>query len=237
MDIMKQNKVTQNAMPLSKTIAVLVSFPIIATLISLLLLNRSTITDLGLDFFNTFWIIIIGWYILQIFIISRLLIAHGWNWKDIGYPFSQKKTIYFICGYLLFAISLLVFIELALANSTVGTVKLNALPSLTPKTTTARIIFIIMGLVAGLAEEIVYRGFAIKTLESNGVNKWLAVLIATIPFIFQHGLKSIDQFWWFTITGIAFGLLFLYLKKLTFNIIIHWLVILSAMTAIFQVIE
>ena len=235
--IMKQPIETGKVMPFSKTIAVLVSFPIIATLISLLLLNRTIITDLGLDFFNTFWIIIIGWYVLQIFIISRLLIAHGWNWKDIGYPFSSSKTTYFIGGYLLFAIGLLVIVELALANSTVDATKLEALSSLTPKTTTSRIIFIVMGLVAGLAEEIVYRGFAIKALESNGVNKWLTVLIATIPFIFQHGLKSIDQFWWFTITGIAFGLLFLYLKKLTFNIIIHWLVILSAMTAIFQVIE
>lgn len=234
---MKQNKEIDKILPLSKTIAVLVSFPIIATLISLLLLNRTIITELRLDFFNTFWIIIIGWYILQILIISRLLFAHGWNWKDIGYPFSSKKTAYFIGGYLLFAIGLLIIIELALANSTVDAAKLEALSSLTPKTTTARIIFIVMGLVAGVAEEIVYRGFAIKALESNSVNKWLAVLIATIPFIFQHGLKSIDQFWWFTITGIAFGLLFLYLKKLTLNIIIHWLVILSAMTAIFQVIE
>ncbi|MEX2484838.1 MAG: CPBP family intramembrane glutamic endopeptidase [Brumimicrobium sp.] len=234
---MEQNTKTKQVMPLSSTIAVLVSFPIIATLISLLLLNRSIITDLGLDFFNTFWLIIIVWYILQIFTISKILNKQGWNWKDIGYPFSQKKTIYFISGYLLFAIGLLIFIELALTNSTVDAEKLQALSSLIPKTTTARIIFIIMGLMAGLAEEIVYRGFAIRAFESNKVNKWLAVLIATIPFIFQHGLKSIDQFWWFATTGIAFGLLFLFLKKLTVNIIIHWLVILSAMTAIFQVIE
>ena len=118
-------------MPLSSTIAVLTSFPIIATLISLLLLNRSIITNLGLDFFNTFWVIIIGWYVLQIFIISRILTSQGWQWKDIGYPFSQKKTFYLIGGYLLFAVSLLVFIELALANLAVGAEKLDTLSSLT----------------------------------------------------------------------------------------------------------
>lgn len=232
-----QNTETHKAIPLSKTIVVLISFPIIATLISLLLLNRSLITDLGLDFFNTFWIIIIGWYLIQIYLISRILRTAGWNWRDIGFPFSRKKTIYFVAGYLLFAIGLIVFIELALANSTVDTEKLNALSSLTPKTTTARIIFVIMGLVAGLAEEIVYRGFAIKALVSNKINKWIAVFIATIPFIFQHGLKSIDQFWWFFSTGIAFGILFLLFKKLTINIIIHWLVILSAMLAVLQVLQ
>lgn len=232
-----QNTENSKAIPLSKTLAVLIGFPIIATLISLLLLNRPLITNIGLDFFNTFWIIIIGWYLIQIYIVSKILHTAGWKWVDIGFPFSKKKTFYFIGGYLLVAFGLLVFIELALANSIVDTEKMNNISSLTPKTTTARIIFIIMGLTAGLAEEIVYRGFAVKALVSNRINKWLAVFAATIPFIFQHGLKSIDQFWWFLTWGVVFGILFLWLKKLTFNIIIHWLVILSAMIAILQVIQ
>ncbi len=232
-----QNSEVSKAIPRSKTIAVLAGFPIIATLISLLLLNRSLITNLGLDFFNTFWIIIIGWYLLQIYLVSKILNSAGWKWQDIGFPFSRKKTIYFIGGYLLFAFGLLAFIEFTLANSIIDIDKLNSISSLTPKTTTSRVIFILMGLVAGLSEEIVYRGFAIKALVSNNVNKWLAVFIATIPFIFQHGLKSIDQFWWFLTWGIVFGILFLLLKKLTLNIIIHWLIILTAMVAILQVVQ
>lgn len=234
---MMQNTENSKAIPLSKTLAVLIGFPIIATLISLLLLNRPFITNLGLDFFNTFWLIITAWYLIQIYIVSKILHSVGWKFADIGFSFAKKSTFFFIGGYLLFAFGLLVFIELALANSIVDIEKMNNISSLTPKTTTARIIFIIMALTAGLAEEIVYRGFAIKALISNKVNKWLAVLIATIPFVFQHGLKSIDQFWWFLTWGVVFGILFLWLKKLTFNIIIHWLVILSAMIAILQVIQ
>lgn len=234
---MMQNTENSKAIPWSKTLAVLIGFPIIATLISLLLLNRPLITNIGLDFFNTFWLIITAWYLLQIYIVSKILHSVGWKFADIGFKFPKKKTIFFIGGYLLFAFGLLAFIEIALANSIVDTEKMNNISSLTPKTTTARIIFIIMGLTAGLAEEIVYRGFAIKALVSNKINKWLAVVFATIPFIFQHGLKSIDQFWWFLTWGVIFGILFLVLKKLTFNIIIHWLVILSAMIAILQVIQ
>ena len=232
-----QNTENSKAIPLSKTLAVLIGFPIIATLISLLLLNRPLITNLGLDFFNTFWLIITAWYLLQIYIVSKILHSVGWKFADIGFSFTKKSTLFFIGGYLLFTFGLLVFIELALANSIVDIEKMNKISSLTPKTTTARIIFIIMGLTAGLAEEIVYRGFAIKALVSNKINKWLAVFAATIPFIFQHGLKSIDQFWWFLTWGVVFGILFLWLKKLTFNIISHWLVILSAMIAILQVIQ
>lgn len=232
-----QNIETYKKLPFSKTMAVLVGFPIVATLISLLLLNRSLITNLGLEFFNTFWIIIIFWYLLQIFLVSKILSSSGWNWCDIGFPSSKKKMIYLIVGYLVVAVGLLVFIELALANSIVNTEKLNALSGLTPKTTSARVIFIIMGLVAGLSEEIVYRGFAIKALISYRINKWLAVFIAAIPFIFQHGLKSVDQFWWFLITGLVFGIIYVMRKNLYLNIIIHWLVILSAMLSIFQVLE
>ena len=233
---MQKHKISK-AISLSKILVVLIGFPLIATLISLLLLNRTLITNLGLDFFNTFWIIIICWYLLQVFLISKILTSTGWKWADIGFPFSKRKTFYLIGGYLLFAFGLLAFIEISLANSIVDTEKLNSISSLTPKTTTARVIFIVMGLVAGLAEEIVYRGFAIRALESNKINRWVAVLIATIPFIFQHGLKSIDQFWWFLIWGIVFGILFLWLKKLTLNIIIHWLIILSAMVAVLQVLK
>lgn len=232
-----KNTVTTKPIPVATTILVLVGFPIIATLISLLLLKRTLITDFGLDFFNTFWIIIICWYLIQIYLISRIISASGWKWEDIGISFKKRKTLIFLGGYWVVAIGLLLFIELALANTTIDTEKLKTLSSLTPKTTSKRIIFIIMGFVAGLAEEIVYRGFAITALKSYGINKWLVTVIAAIPFIFQHGLKSIDQFWWFLSWGIFFGLLYLLLKKLYVPIAIHWLVILSAMVAVLQVIE
>jgi membrane protease YdiL (CAAX protease family) len=226
-----------SSIPLSKTLRVLVGFPVISTLLSLLLLKRSLLTDAGFDFFNAFWIIITAWYLIQIYLIYRILVSSGWNWPDIGFPFSQKETLYLITGYLFFSLGLLAGIEWLLANADTDPEKLRSISSLTPKTTTARVIFILMGLVAGLAEELVYRGFAIRVLESHKINRWLAAGIATVPFIFQHGLKSIDQFGWFMIWGITFGILFVWLNKLTLNIVIHWLVILSAMVAILQVLS
>jgi membrane protease YdiL (CAAX protease family) len=227
----------EKPIPIPKLIAVLTGFPMLAYLISLLLINRTIITNFGLDFFNTFWTVIILWYVVQIFIVSKIMQASGWSWSDIGFTLSKRQTIFYISGFLLTAFGLLIFIELALANSVVDSEKLQSLSGLTPRTTTSRLIFIFMAFAAGLSEEIVYRGFAIRALESHNINKWLAVVIASIPFVFQHGLKSIDQFWWFLTTGIIFGVIFVVLKKLTVNIVIHWLVILSAMTAILQAVQ
>ncbi len=232
-----KNPETLAAIPLWKTLGVLIVFPIVATLISLMLLDRSLFASVGIDFFNAFWTIIICWYLLQIFIVSKILKSSGWHWSNIGFAPNKKEIIYLIAGYIIFAFGLFAFIEYTLAHAVIDPGKLQSISSLTPKTTTARLIFILMGLVAGLAEEIVYRGFAITSLQNHKINKWLTIPIAAIPFVFQHGLKSIDQFWWFLIWGLAFGILFVSTKKLFINIIIHWLVILSAMLGILQALK
>lgn len=242
---------TKASIQLSKILGVLICFPIIATLISILLSSQPVISGIDLKTLNSFfdayylnYVLIISWYLLQLYILSRILKASNWSWSDIGIALSKKKMIYSIIGYLIITFGLLIFIEMALAKSTINVEKLNSIPSFSPKTTTARVIFVFLALVAGIAEEIVYRGFAIKSLMSRKVNKWLAVLIASIPFIFQHGMRAIDSItgngiWvgWYFAWGIVFGVIFLFSKKLYINIIIHWLVILSAMVGILQAIE
>jgi hypothetical protein len=224
-------------MPASNIALVLLGFPIVSTLVSFLLLDRSLLSWTGVDFFTAFWVLITCWYLAQIAILAKVLRSSGWSWSDIGYSFNRKKTTYFVAGYLIFAFALLGFIEFALANASADPEKvkgLSDLANLTPKNLPQRIVFIFMGLAAGLCEELVYRGFAIRAMKSRGINHWLATFIAAFPFVFQHGLKSIDQFQWFFIWGIVFGALFIISKRLYINIVIHWLVIISALLAILQ---
>lgn len=227
-------------MPLSKILAVLLGFPVGSTLISLLLLDRSIFAWSGLEFFTALWALIVCWYLAQIAILSRVLKAAGWRWADIGYAFDRRKTAYLIGGYLVFALALLGFIELAVAQSGTDPAKLAALSDLadlTPTNSAARVVFVCMALVAALSEELVYRGFAITALKSRGVNPWLANLFASIPFVLQHGLKAMDQFWWFFVWAIVFGGIFIVTKRLYLNIVVHWLLILSAMTAVLSALK
>lgn len=230
-----QKRITPPAgMTTTRLLLVLAGFPLVSTLVSLLLLDRTSLSWTGLDFFTAFWTVVTLWYATQVLVLSRVLKASGWRWRDIGYGFDRRRTAWLVSGYLVLAFSLLAFIELALAGAALDAGKLQAVSNLTPRTTTQRVVFIFMGLAAGLCEELVYRGFAIRGLESRGVHRWLAVVIAAIPFVFQHGLKSLDQFWWFFLWGVVFGAGLVLTRWLYVNIVVHWLVILAAMLAILQ---
>ena len=71
----------------------------------------------ALDFFTAFWMLITGWYALQIAILGKVLRSSGWRWSDIGYGFNRAKTVWFVGGYLLLALVLVGFIEFALAGA------------------------------------------------------------------------------------------------------------------------
>ena len=227
--------------PLWKTFSILIGFPIISFLVSWVLLQKEWFAERGLDFFTSFWALVAAWYLVQIGIILQVLKASKWKLKEIGYSFSPRKTAFFLMGYLIVGFSLFAFVEWALASVDITAEEMKSLSDLsniTPITTSQRIIFILVGLVAGISEEFVYRGFAIRALEKHGLPKLAAVPIASIPFVFQHGLKAMDQFWWFFMWGIVLGVIFILSKrKLYLTIMIHWMVILSAILAILQLIE
>lgn len=117
-----------------------------------------------------------------------------------------------VFGFLIFATGLFLFVQYTLNNNPIDGQRLSELDDLYPPTIFRRIVFIIMTF-------------------------WAGVVIATIPFIFQHGIKWGEHFWWFAIWGIVFGVIFVLSKRLLPGIIIHFLVGLSAVLAVLQVLE
>ncbi|MEO6384473.1 MAG: type II CAAX endopeptidase family protein [Thermomonas sp.] len=227
-------------MPWSSILPVLVGLPAASTLLSCLLLAQDRFPAMGLDFRLVFWPMVAAWYVAQIAILGRVLKANSWQWRDIGYGFNRRQTVWLIGGYLLFAIALVGFVEFALRGAGIGPAelaKLSDFSNLTPQNTMERAAFVLMGLVAAPCEELVYRGFAINALRSRGWSPWLAVPVAAVPFVFQHGLKSLDHFWWFFAWGLVFGVGLVMVRRLYANIVMHWLVILSALFAILQVLR
>lgn len=221
-------------LPWLALMAVLVGFPVFFYLWSLALLHRSTFTIPGLDFFTGFWIATAAVYAAKTWIVLKILYRSGWTAADIGLPTERKSIVPVIAGYVLLAALALAAVEYAVSQTVFDQEKLASLPGLYPESTEKRIALLVLALFGGVSEEITYRGFAIKGLVSRGFNRWIVIPIAAIPFVFQHGLKSLDQFWWFFTMGVFFGLLFVISKRLLPCIIIHWLVIWAALGGIFS---
>lgn len=220
-------------LPLWKVAVVLLGFPIFHYFYSLALLHRELFTFWRLDFFLTFWLGSVVIYLVKIFIVLRLIAGSGWTPADIGYKLSRKGTGILAGSYFTGALLLVLLLELALGQVDLDPDRLATMRGLYPDTTIKRLVFVLLAFATGLSEEIVYRGFAIRALESFRINRWIAVFLAAIPFVFQHGIKSLDQFWWFFGNGIVFGIIFITTKRLLPGIILHWLIILSALLGVF----
>lgn len=220
-------------MPTASLVCVLLGFPLGSFLVSLLLLWRPEMEAAHWDAQAVVFAAAACWYAAQIALLRFILSKAGWSWRDIGWGFGQRGTAWLIAAYLVFAFALVGGVEWALAHGPAADpARLSDLANLAPRTLQARLIYVVMGLLGGLCEELVYRGFALQGLRRRGVPIVVACVLASLVFVAQHGLKSVSQFGWFFTWGLVFCGLFLLCRRLWPGLILHWLVILSALPAV-----
>jgi uncharacterized protein len=230
---------TQNSarppMPIWAMVVVLFGFPAFFYLWSLALLYREAFTIGDIDFFVTYWAATGLIYAAKIALVFWLIKKVGWSLADIGLGgFDDRRIKRVVITYVVAALAVFLATEYAVTQVSFDEQKLAALPGLYAETTQKRLLLLFMAFFAGISEEVTYRGFAISGLVSRGLNRWLAIVMAAIPFVFQHGLKSLDQFWWFFINGLIIGAIYVLSRKLWPGIIIHWLLIWSALLGVFS---
>lgn len=78
-----------------------------------------------------------------------------------------------------------------------------------PTTLWENVFFVSVAVSAGFCEELVYRGFAITALQSRGFRLWQGVILATISFVFIHGLGGVYAFPVFFLAGLLFAGIYL----------------------------
>jgi uncharacterized protein len=221
------------AMPAASLASVLLGFPLGSFLVSLLLLQRSAMEAAHWDAQAIVFSVAACWYAAQIALLRLALRKAGWSWHDIGWALGKRGTAWLIAAYLVSAFALVGGVEWALAHGPAADpARLSDLANLAPRTSQARLVYVVMGLLGALCEELVYRGFALQGLRRRGVPTIVASVLASLAFVAQHGLKSISQFGWFFTWGLVFCVLFLICRRLWPGLILHWLVILSALPAV-----
>lgn len=190
----------------------------------------------NLDYYIPFWggIIILHW--ISVFCVAMNLKIRGLSFSDIGISLSNSRIKYFISGYFVIAVAAVITIEYLLTQITIDPSLIQRLPGLIPITIEHRIFFIFLVFSTGVCEEIVYRGFAITSLSHNGVNKWLALIIAAFVFVGIHGFYAyFNRFIFLFGGGIMFGVIYLVSRKLLPGMILHLVINLSSIFAILSI--
>ena len=82
-------------------------------------------------------------------------------------------------------------------------------------------LWILLSIAAGVAEEIVFRGYCQRQLEALTRNVWIALLLQGILFGISHGYQGIGAMLRITVLGLGFGFVAIVRRSLRPGIIAH----------------
>jgi len=83
------------------------------------------------------------------------------------------------------------------------------------------ILWILLSLTAGFAEEIVYRGYLQRQFMALTGSVWLALVMQAIVFGASHGYQGLAACLRITIFGVLFGVMAVWFRRLRPGIIAH----------------
>lgn len=215
---------------------IILGFPVLYMFYSSSSFAQNLFQANDLDYYIPFWsgIIILHW--VSVYCVARNLKKRQLQFSDIGLDLSASRMKIYVSGYFAIGLVAVVITEYLLGQVTIDPVLIERLPGLIPITTEHRIFFIFLVFSTGVCEEIVYRGYAISSLASNGINKWLAMLIAAFIFVGIHGFYAyFNRFLFLFGGGVMFGVIYLVSKRLLPGMVLHLAINLSSMFAILSI--
>jgi uncharacterized protein len=213
--------------PLWQVMLVLVGFPSLYVANSLLPWSIGLLHRHDHAFFLQFWVSIAVLHWGSVVVVLLLLRRASGRLADIGLVISPLGAAAMICIPVLVGVALTVLHQVSAVNQ--------AKPSdpstvVSPATLGERIFWIFMSMTAGICEELVYRGFCIRMLQRRQVPTLIAVVLATLAFVFIHGTNVMAPVPFLTIfvAGLLFSALFLWRRSLIPGICLHALIDLLA---------
>jgi membrane protease YdiL (CAAX protease family) len=90
-----------------------------------------------------------------------------------------------------------------------------------PFTWSERVMMLFLATTAGICEELIYRGYALRVLAGRGMKVWLALLLSGLSFSLVHGLAGAFLLPVFLIVHLLFAMIFLWRKSLWPVIYVH----------------
>ena len=215
-----------------KIATVMLLFPMIYQLYSISPLALGLFQESKSENFVPFFLGLTFLHWLTFYICYTIVKSSKWTNAMIGYQLSTNQTLKIVSTYFLIAFLLLILIEYILHVSTLNPEKVSQLGDFFPKDTTQRVVFIFTAFSAGFLEEYIYRGFAICSLESRGISRWIALIISSISFTLIHGVIVFQRFPAYFFPSLLFGALFIWKRQLQIPMLVHAFIDLTALLMI-----
>lgn len=209
---------TMTPLPRSLLILVLIGLPALYVVHSLFPWSVGLLQRHDHSYFWPFWVLIAVLHWSSVAIVIVLLKRVGRGLTDIGLRSSPLGVAAMI------GIPLVVGLVLTLLHGASGSGQQASVVS--PATLGERLFWIFMSITAGFCEELVYRGFYVRTLQGHKMRTWLAVLVATLAFVLMHGVTALTLTASLTIfvAGLVFSGIFLWRRSLVPGICLHALI-------------
>jgi membrane protease YdiL (CAAX protease family) len=90
-----------------------------------------------------------------------------------------------------------------------------------PRSGAERMLWVLVSISAGFAEEIVFRGYVQRQLEALTRSRWTALGLQALLFGVTHGYQGADAMVRISVLGLAFGLMAVWRQSLRPGIIAH----------------
>jgi membrane protease YdiL (CAAX protease family) len=179
----------------------------------------------GLGYYVPFWLTVIVLQALSTVLVLRAMRASGSDLAGLGLRVGARRASITIALIVGLGIVLIAYRELTPAPTSVAA----ADPFASPTTLSDRCVWLVEALMAAFCEELLYRGFAITALAGRGLPLLLAVLIAVVPWLLNHGLTGLERAPFYVITGLLLGALYAWRRSLYPNMVLHTLLALMTL--------
>lgn len=110
---------------------------------------------------------------------------------------------------------------------------MRSINTLLPREPVEAVAWVLLSIVAGMVEEITFRGYFLRQFEALTQTRWAAVALQAILFGVAHGYQGLTACLKITLIGIMFGVLAVWRKSLRPGVIAHvWTDIASGLLGV-----
>lgn len=202
-------------------LGVLIAIMLVVAVQGIILQSKQSVADASSNHLAVYVSLIIMEWAL-VFLVWRGIRKTNTSLRDlVGGRWETPRDVLrdIVLGFLLWLV--LISIAITWKYTSGGGGLSESVAAALPKSAAERMLWVFVSISAGVAEEIVFRGYCQRQFEALTRKRWTALGLQALLFGVTHGYQGVDAMVRITVLGLAFGLMALWRQSLRPGIIAH----------------